>query len=140
MITLSMLPDIPGFSTPFSKERPVKVPENLSEAQDEIYILRRDLREQKAGNSLRYLMGGAVGALLAYGMFSYQNRLIPKDAAMEPGFPKPSQLEVSLEDQNHNGPHELVLQVQNKPYLLKVENGKAVLKEYEVKAPQVIEK
>ncbi len=84
-------------------------------------------------------VAGGVAAVVTHTIMNY--KLIPKTDRVEPGYVVPSKLEIELQDLDNNGQNETILKYGGKPYLFMVdEQGKPVLKEYEVKPAEIVPK
>ena len=66
---------------------------------------------------------------------------IPKTDNVQSGFVVPSKLEILLEDNDHNGEDETIMQYDGKKYLLTVDDqGKPKVQTYQVKPAEIISK
>lgn len=88
---------------------------------------------------------GGLGALLAVCTHGIAYELgrrsadIPIDGIVEVGYIAPSRLEIECTDLDGNGVKETIMKVGGKPYLLKEEQGKPVIKTYKVEPAKIIQ-
>jgi hypothetical protein len=74
---------------------------------------------------------------IIYPVIHYSSNRIPRSSDVEDGYIAPSRISVEVDDMNRNGKLETVVNIDNKPYLLKEENGVPVLSPYEISSVEV---
>ncbi len=86
-----------------------------------------------------YIVGSAIGIGGALGGGMAMVNEIPSVSTVQQGYVAPSQLEVELQDADHNGEDETVLLVDDIPYLMMYDsNGTPQLFEYSIQPAEVI--
>jgi len=82
-----------------------------------------------------------AGALMVHTSYRSKYNFFPKEETVQEGFIAPSDLEIKLEDLDHNGEPETIIRVGEETYLLKYDQeGKPTIQSYELKPAEIFPK
>jgi hypothetical protein len=77
--------------------------------------------------------GVVIGAAAVFGyMYIGGKPKIPTNACVNAGYVDPGKLEVMVQDLDNNGTNRTLVKYDGKTYLLMVENGRPVAKQYQI--------
>ena len=77
---------------------------------------------------------GVIGGMYLY---SVSDRATSKIKQVQQGYIAPSRLEIQCKDLDRNGELETIMNIDDKPYLLREVDGKPVLSAYEIKPAEI---
>ena len=84
--------------------------------------------------AIMYVLGIGVGF---FGAGYFTANEIPKTEQVQQGYIAPSKLEIECKDLDGNGEPETIMNIGDKPYLLREVNGKPVLSAYEIRPAEI---